>query len=70
MTPPLSGGRLVKVKLSDIPITTRRFYGRYLLDSAADAADLSLAIAYKRAIEHPSEAEYLLPERAVRSVLG
>lgn len=69
MRPP-SPGRLVKVRLTDVPISIRRRHGVWLLQSAADDANLALAVAYKRAIEHPSETEYLLPERVVKAVLG
>lgn len=70
MKPPLNGGRLVKIRLSDVPVAVRRRHGAYLLASATADADLMLAVDYKRAIEHPSDREYLLPENAVRAVLS
>lgn len=62
-------GRHVAIRLCDVPVKTRRFYGRLLTDKAALDGDLLLAAQIQRAVEHPSRRVYWLPEKAVRKVL-
>jgi hypothetical protein len=64
-------GRLVAVRLTDVPLKIRRRYGAQLHAEAVEARDLVLAAALNAAVEHPTGAQvHWLPEKAVRKVLG
>lgn len=60
---------MVDIRLSEVPITIRRRFGRVLLDDAVDAGDLLAAVRMQEAIENPSERIYWLPAEAVKKVL-
>jgi hypothetical protein len=69
-TPDLNGGRVIAVRLTDVPLTVRRRRGRALYDAAVDDRNLPLALAINAAIERPSDTVYWLPADKVRAVLG
>lgn len=69
-TPDLNGGRVVGVRLSDVPLIVRRRRGRALYDAAVADRDLDLALRLNAAIERPSDHVYWVPVDAVRKVLG
>lgn len=69
-TPDLTGGRVIAVRLIDVPIKIRRRRGRALYEAAVADKDLDLAMRIDAAIERPSETVYWLPEVKVREVLG
>lgn len=68
-----NAGRLVKVSLRHVPLKQRRRAAHWLLEATARAGGyeaLKEAEQITRAILLPSEEHYLLPEKAVREVLG
>lgn len=69
MLTPRTTGRSVAVRLTEIPIQTRRARGKALYEAAVADHDLMLAAQLHAAIEEPSERIYWVPERAVRKVL-
>ena len=69
LTARTNGGRQMAVRLSDVPLTTRRRFGQRLYEAAVADRDLLLASELHSAIEAPSDRVYWLPERAVRKVL-
>lgn len=63
-------GRLVAVRLTDVPLKIRRRSGARLHAEAVEARDLALAAALNAAVEHPTGTRvHWLPEKAVRKVL-
>lgn len=62
-------GRLVAVRLSDVPLKVRRRFGLRLYEIAVEQRDLVEALDIERAVEHPSDRLHWLPEKAVRKVL-
>ena len=64
-----TAGRQLAVRLSDVPLKTRRLYGRLLYEAAVADRDLLLATQLHAAVEQPSDRVYWLPEKAVRKVL-
>lgn len=69
-TPDLNGGRVIAVRLTDVPLIVRRRRGKALYEAAVADRDLDLAMRIDAAIERPSERLYWLPEQKVREVLG
>lgn len=69
MTTRTNAGRQLAVRLSDVPLKTRRLYGRLLYEAAVADRDLLLATQLHAAVEEPSDRVYWLPEKAVRKVL-
>ena len=72
-TPDRNGGALVGVRLADVPLKTRRFYGRLLLDRAIKdmetLAALTFAAELERAVEEPSDRIYWVPRSQLERVL-
>lgn len=68
-TPRTQAGRLIQIRLSDVPLKIRRSRGNALYEAAVADRDLLLATEINAAIEHPSDASHWLPETAVRKVL-
>lgn len=62
-------GRLVAVRLTDVPLKIRRRYGARLHENAVADRDLLLASQLNAAVENPSGKLHWLPEKAVRKVL-
>lgn len=54
-------GRLVPIRLTQVPLIIRRRYGRYLVDQARENLDLAGAVELTRAIERPSDRIYWVP---------
>ena len=69
LTTRTNAGRQLAVRLSDVPLKTRRLYGRLLYEAAVADRDLLLATQLHAAVEEPSDRVYWLPEKAVRKVL-
>lgn len=67
-TPDLNGGAFVPVRLTQIPLTVRRRYGRLLYEHAVEDKNLDLAMRINRAVERPSDKVYWLPASKVREV--
>lgn len=72
-TPDRNGGALAGVRLTDVPLKTRRFYGRLLLDRAIKEmetlAALTFAAELERAVEDPSDRLYWVAKSEIRRVL-
>lgn len=67
-TPYVNGGAVVGVRLTEIPVTIRRRFGRLLYERAAEDGDLDLALRLNMAMERPSDKVYWLPAQKVREV--
>lgn len=63
-------GRVVAVRLTEIPIRRRRQSGQTLYENAVAERDLAQALAIEMAIEEPSDRVYWVSEIAYRRVLG
>lgn len=63
-------GRMVAVRLTDVPLKIRRRHGAHLHDQAVADLDLVLAVQVMKAVENPSDRLHWLPEAKVRKVLG
>lgn len=70
LTPQPMAGRSAAVRLTEVPLKIRKRAARPLIDRALNNGDLLGAVELQRAVEHPSERVYWLPETAVRRVLG
>jgi hypothetical protein len=68
-TPRTQAGRLIRVRLTDVPLKIRQSRGKALYDAAVADRDLLLATEINAAIEHPSDEYHWLREAAVRKVL-
>lgn len=66
---PIEGRVMACIRLSEVPITIRRRFGRALLDDAIASGDLLAAVQLKAAIEEPSSQIYWLPAEAIAKVL-
>lgn len=62
-------GRQVAVRLSDVPLQTRRRFGARLYEAAVEDRNFLLAVEIESAVERPSDRLYWLPEKAVSKVL-
>ena len=62
-------GRMVAVRLSDVPLKVRRRVGTRLYEHAVADRDLVLAVQLEQAVENPSDRVHWLPEAKVRTVL-
>jgi hypothetical protein len=73
-TPDQNGGALARVRLSDVPLKTRQFYGRLLLDRAIKEMEpltaMHFAAELRRAVEEPSDRIYWVPAEEVERVLA
>lgn len=63
-------GRVVAVRLIDIPIRRRRQFGMALYEGAVAERDLREALRIEQAIERPSDKVYWISERAYARVMG
>lgn len=63
-------GRLVPIRLADIPIATRRRYGARLIRDAKLDGHNELALLLKLAVERPSSTPYFVPASEAARVLG
>ena len=63
-------GRLVAVRLTDVPLKVRRRYGAQLHEHAVADRDLALAMQLETAVENPSDRVHWLPAAKVEKVLG
>jgi hypothetical protein len=63
-------GRVVGVRLTDIPVERRRQYGRALYEEAVAERDMIQAAAINAAIESPSNRVHWISERAYRRVMA
>lgn len=66
-------GRLVKVRLTDVPLGVRLRAAAWIKEDMAKTGGLTAlmkAAAIERAARDPSDREYLVPEEAVRRVCG
>ena len=73
MTPDLNGGRLIGVRLAEVPIVVRRRHGRVLLERAIRELGpfgLDFAAELHRAVEEPSDRVYWVPREEAERVLG
>lgn len=73
MTPDRTGGALMGVRLTEVPIVIRRRYGRVLLERAIRELGpfgLDFAAELHRAVEEPSERVYWVPREEADRVLG
>lgn len=72
-TPNRNGGALAGVRLADVPLKTRRFYGRILMDRAAKELEPIAAVIFaaelERAIEEPSDRLYWVSRSELERVL-
>lgn len=72
-TPNRNGGALAGVRLTDVPIKKRRFYGRILMDRAAKELEPIAAVMFaaqlERAVEEPSDRVYWVPKAEIERVL-
>lgn len=70
----MNGGALAGVRLTDVDIKKRRFYGRLLLDRAIKElepiAAMTFAAELHRAVEEPSDRLYWVARSEVERVLG
>jgi hypothetical protein len=64
-----TAGRMVAVRLTDVPLKVRRRYGARLHEDAVADRDLLLAAQLHAAVENPSDRLHWLPEAKVRKVL-
>lgn len=62
-------GRMVAVRLTDVPLKIRRRHGAQLHEHAVADRDLVLAVQLEQAVENPSDRVHWLPEAKVRKVL-
>jgi hypothetical protein len=73
-TPDRNGGALVGVRLTDVPIKLRRYYGSLLLARAIKAMDpiavTDFAAQLHRAVEDPSHRVYWVHREEVDRVFG
>lgn len=73
MATPRNGGALAGVRLADVPIKTRRFYGRLLLDRAIKDLDPIAAVTFaaqlERAVEEPSDRIYWVAKEQIERVM-
>lgn len=63
-------GRMVEVRLSEVPVTVRRRFGRRMLEAAIADGNVLEAVEINAAIEEPSSRPYWLPASSVEKVLG
>lgn len=75
MPPDLNGGRVVPVRLTEIPIHIRRLHGEKLMDEASDNFNLMMGMQLSAAVERPSEKVYWIPvtkksSPAIRRIFG
>lgn len=64
--PDQNGGRVIAVRLIDVPIEIRRRRGRALYEAAVADRNLDLAMRLNAAIERPTDTVYWLPAAKVR----
>ena len=70
--PTVTGGAMTGIRLTEVPLTVRRRYGRILLDRAIrDLGPFGLAFAAElhRAVEEPSDRVYWVPREEAERVL-
>lgn len=73
MRPTVSGGALTGVRLTDVPLKTRRLYGRLLLDRVIKELGpfgLDFAAELHKAVEEPSDRVYWVTREEAVRVLG
>lgn len=70
----MNGGALAGVRLIDVPLKTRRFYGRLLLDRAIKELEpltaMTFAAELHRAVEEPSDRVYWVPKAELERVMA
>lgn len=57
------------VRLTDVPLKTRRAHGRAFVDRAIADGDLESAVDFQKAIEMPSARTYWISQEAFRRVM-
>ena len=67
-SPPVTG-RLISFRLTDVPADLRRRFGRTLVRHATEDCRLEEAVAFTRAIEHPSDRVYRVSAEAWQRVI-
>lgn len=73
MTPDRTGGAIMGVRLTEVPITTRRRHGRILLERAIRELGpfgLDFAAELHKAVEEPSDRLYWVSQEEAERVLG
>lgn len=72
--PDLNGGALVGVRLTEVPLKTRRFYGKVLTDRAAKELEpikaLIFAAELERAVDQPSDRVYWVSRKEYERVMA
>lgn len=68
MATPYMNGGVVAVRLTDVPLKIRRYYGAILHERAARDGDIELALRLRIAVEQPSDRVYWLPAEKVTEV--
>ena len=59
-----ANGRTVGVRLTEVPLLTRRAHGRALMEALFADGDVLGAVEMRRAIEEPSDRVYRVPAAA------
>jgi hypothetical protein len=72
-SPDQNGGALVGVRLAEVPLKTRAFYGKVLMDRAAKELEPIKAVMFaaqvERAVEEPSDRVYWVSRKEYERVM-
>jgi hypothetical protein len=72
--PDQNGGALAGVRLTQVPVRIRRFYGRVLLERALKTMEPMAALEFgaelHRAVENPSDHVYWVAREEIDRVFG